>query len=147
VGRTEAIPTLEDTMADTTTTPDVDETLAAVTATVDTYFAMLNEPDDARRAELADQAWDPAGVYVDPLGRFDGPAAIAQMVGAAQQQFPGHHFARTSGVDTHHRVVRFSWELAAGDGTVAVAGLDVGTLAADDRLTGIAGFFGPLPEQ
>jgi len=130
-------------MTDTTTTPDI----AAVTATIDTYFAMLNEADDARRAELAGQAFDPAGVFVDPLARCDGPDAIAQMVGAAIQQFPGHRFARTSGIDTHHKVVRFSWELAAGDGTVAVAGLDVGTLAADDRLTGIAGFFGPLPER
>jgi len=130
-------------MTDTTTTPDT----AAITATIDTYFAMLNEPDGARRAELAGQAWDPNGVYVDPLGRHEGPDAIAQMVGAVQQQYPGHRFARTSGIDTHHKVVRFSWDFAAGDGAVAVAGIDVGTLAADDRLTGIAGFFGPLPED
>ncbi len=134
-------------MTDITTTPDTADDLAGISATVDTYFAMLNEADDARRAELAAQAWDPAAVYVDPLTRVEGPAAIAEMVGAVQAQFPGHHFARTSGIDTHHRVLRFAWELVAGDGRVTVAGLDVGTLAADHKLTGIAGFFGPLPEE
>src|SRR5262249_28784074 len=95
-------------MTDTTTTDT-----AAIARTIDAYFPMPNQADDARRAELAEVAWDPNGVYVDPLGRHEGPTAIAQMVGAVQQQYPGHRFARTSGIDTHHKVVRFSWDFAA----------------------------------
>lgn len=126
-------------MTDTTTVPDM-------ATAIDRYFAMLNETDADRRAELAAQAWTDDGRYVDPLTLVEGPAAIAEMVGAAQAQFPGQRFARTSGIDAHHSVVRFSWELAADDGTVSVAGLDVGVVADDGRLSRIAGFFGPLPE-
>jgi hypothetical protein len=42
--------------------------------------------------------------------------------------------------------VRFGWQLTGPDGTVTVAGIDVGTLAADGRLQSVVGFFGPLSE-
>jgi hypothetical protein len=129
----------DDPVTDTDTTPDV-------TATVDAYFAMLNETDRARRDELAAAAWTDEGYYVDPLTDARGPEAISAMVGGAHTQFPGQHFARTSGIDSHHGLVRFAWELAADDGTVTVAGIDVGIVAADGRLSRIAGFFGPLPD-
>jgi hypothetical protein len=126
-------------MADTTT-PDV----ADVTTTVDTYLAMWNEPDAATRAELIATAWSDDGYYVDPVQEAQGHAGLSDMVPAVHQQFPGHVFRRTSAVDLHHDHVRFGWELAAADGTVAVAGIDVGLLAADGRLQHIAGFFGDL---
>jgi hypothetical protein len=50
-----------------------------------------------------------------------------------------------SGIDAHHDYLRFLRELVAPDGTVALAGLDVGELAADGRLRRITGFFGALP--
>ena len=37
-------------------------------------------------------------------------------------------------------------ELAAPDGTLTVAGIDVGRFDADGRLARISGFFGELPE-
>lgn len=126
-------------MTDTTATPDV-------ATTVDTYFAMLNETDDERRAELAGQAWAEDGSYVDPLALAVGPAKIAEMVGAVQAQYPGHRFTRTSGIDAHHSLIRFSWRMAGPDGSVTVDGLDVGIVAEDGRLSRIGGFFGPLPE-
>ena len=125
-------------MTDTTTTPDV-------AATIDAYFAMLNETDPGRRAELAGQAWADDAVYVDPLSLVTGPAAIADMIGAVHQQYPGQRFSRTSGIDAHHTVVRFEWQLADDDGNVTVPGLDVGVIADDGRLSRIAAFFGPLP--
>ena len=63
----------------------------------------------------------------------------------AHEQFPGQRFVRTSGIDAHHGIVRFEWELADEDGAVSVAGLDVGIVADDGRLSRIAGFFGPAP--
>jgi SnoaL-like domain len=126
-------------MTDTTTTPDI-------TATVDAYVAMFNETDDARRLELTRRAFADDGSFVDPMfSASGGPQAISEVIGGAQAQFPGHVLTRTSGIDAHHAVVRFSWQLADEDGTVTVPGLDIGVIAEDGRLSRIAGFFGPLP--
>ena len=128
-------------MTDTTT---ID--LSSVTATVDTYLSMWNEQDPARRAELIGAAWTPAGSYVDPLLEASGHDGLSDMVAAVHRQFPGHRFSRRSGVDVHHGELRFGWQLTAPDGSVTVAGIDVGKLGADGRLTSIIGFFGDLPE-
>jgi hypothetical protein len=56
-------------------------------------------------------------------------------------------FRRSSGVDAHHDQVRFAWELGVPGGAVTVAGIDVGTLAADGRLRSISGFFGDPPPE
>ena len=120
--------------------------MADVTSTVDTYLAMWNEGDPERRAAHISAAWTDDGRYVDPLQEAEGHAGLDQMVVGIHAQMPGHRFTRTSGVDLHHDELRFGWQLAAPDGTVAVAGVDVGTLAEDGRLRRITGFFGPLPE-
>jgi hypothetical protein len=130
-------------MTDTTTDTDT----GAVVATIDAYFAMLNEPDEAARRALAALAWSEDGGYVDPLLQATGHDELVAMVAGVHQQYPGQTFRRTSGVDAHHGLVRFSWELAGDDGTVTVAGLDVGIVADDGRLSRIAGFFGPLPDR
>jgi len=123
-----------------TTAPDV-------TTTVDTYLSAWNEPDAARRAELIDQAWADDGRLIDPPLTGEGHDGISAMAEAMQQQFAGHRFRRSSGVDLHHDHLRFSWELVGPGGEVAIAGLDVGELAPDGRLRRITGFFGDLPEK
>lgn len=116
-----------------------------ITGTIDSYFDMWNEPDPARRAEHIQRAWADDGHYVDPLLEGQGHQGLSDMVAAVHEQFPGHRFRRTSGIDVHHSLLRFAWELVGPDGTVAVAGIDVGVLAPDGRLTRIAGFLGELP--
>ena len=119
--------------------------MSEVTSTVDTYLAMWNETDAARRAEHIARAWTADGHYVDPMLEAAGHAALGEMVAAVQARFPGHRFSRTSGVDVHHDQVRFAWELRGPDGAVAAAGIDVGGLASDGRLSRITGFFGEVP--
>ena len=116
-----------------------------VTRTVDTYLAMWNETDPARRSQHIERAWVADGHYVDPLAEATGYAALGAMVSGVQTKFPGHRFRRTSGVDVHHDQLRFGWELAAPDGSVVVGGLDVGAMAPDGRLRRITGFFGEIP--
>ena len=118
-----------------------------VTTTVDTYLAMWNEPDRATRLALIERAWTTEGRYVDPVQEAQGHDALSAMVDAIQTQFPGQRFRRQSGIDTHHDQVRFAWDLAAPDGAVTVAGLDVGVVADDGRLVSITGFFGDPPED
>jgi hypothetical protein len=123
------------------TTTDTNE---AVTAVVETYLAMWNEEDAAKRAVLIEQAWAPDGHYVDPLLEARGYAQLDRMVAGVQGSYPGHRFRATSGVDAHHDQLRVAWELVAPDGSVTVGGIDAGALAPDGRLARITGFFGPL---
>lgn len=116
-----------------------------ITATVDAYFGMWNAEDAARRAVFIAQAWAEDAVYRDPQLEADGYTALAEMVETVHTHFPGHRFRRTSGIDAHHDLVRFGWELVAPDGAITVAGIDVGVLADDGRLARISGFFGDLP--
>ena len=115
------------------------------TTTVDAYLSMWYEADEVRRQRIIAGAWTEAGRYVDPLQEAKGSEALSAMSAGIQQQFPGHKFRRTSGVDAHHDQVRFGWELLAPDGSVRAAGIDVGEIAPDGRLKSITGFFGDLP--
>jgi hypothetical protein len=119
--------------------------MSDATAIVDTYLAAWNETDPPARARLIARAWMDDGRYVDPMLAAQGHVAIDEMVAGVHAKFPGHRFRRVSGVDGHNGNVRFAWELVAPDGTTTVAGLDVGELAADGRLSRITGFFGELP--
>ena len=121
--------------------------MSDVTTVVDAYLAMWNEDDPARRAELVDAAWSPSGRYVDPLLEAEGRDALSDMVAAVHSQYPGQRFRRVSGIDAHHDQVRFAWVLAAPDGAITVAGIDVGTVALDGRLVHVTGFFGDPPED
>ena len=115
--------------------------MSDVTTTVDTYLAMWNEPDPDRRAEHIERAWSEDGRYVDPMFEAAGHAEVGAMVAGVHAQFPGHRFSRIGDVDAHHDELRFAWRLTAPDGTVTVAGIDVGALAADGRLRRMTGFF------
>ena len=120
---------------------------STLTDVVDTYIDMWNEEDADRRAELIRGAWTDDARYRDPLLEADGPAGLSEMVATVQDHYPGHRFRRTSGIDAHHDLARFGWELVAPDGGVFVAGVDVATLADDGRLRAIAGFFADPPAR
>lgn len=113
-----------------------------ITATVEQYIATWNEADPERRRALAGQVWTDDGSYLDPLMRGEGPDGIAEMIGAAQSQFPGHRFELSAGPDAHNDVVRFAWRLV-GDGGPVAAGVDFATVADDGRLRAVTGFLEP----
>ena len=112
-----------------------------VTTVVETYIATWNEADPERRRQLVEQTWSEPASYVDPLMSGRGKDEIDVMIGAAQQQFPGHRFELIDGPDAHHDRVRFTWQLVPAAGGAPVAfGFDFGTLAADGRLEAVTGF-------
>ena len=114
---------------------------------IDTYIDMWNETDADARAALISKAWADDARYRDPLLEADGHDGLSEMVANVHSHYPGHAFRRTTGVDVHHDVARFGWELVAPDGSVFVAGIDVATLADDGRLRTITGFFGDPPAR
>ena len=122
----------------TTATTDI------ITASIDQHLAGYCEPDSTRRAELIAAVWHPEGVLVDPPMDGAGHDEICGLVDIVLTHFPAHRFVRTSAVDTHHDMARYSWSLVGPDGTEATSGLDVARFDADGKLLHITGFFGPL---
>ena len=116
-------------------------------ATIEAWFASLNDPEAASRTAHLEQAWTAGGQWVDPPFEGAGRDAINQMVDAVHQQYPGVRFRRVSAVDAHHDAIRYAWEMVDPDGNVVVAGVDIGQLAPDGRLQRVSGFFGELPAE
>ncbi|MET9029264.1 nuclear transport factor 2 family protein [Nocardia sp. NPDC004168] len=113
---------------------------------VDRYFAAWNATDEDARAAAVAAAWVEDGAYTDPLAEVRGHAQLAAAIGGVQAQFPGFEFRRLGAVDGHHDIARFSWELvSATDGSAPVAGSDVISLGADDRITSVHGFLDRVP--
>jgi ketosteroid isomerase-like protein len=114
---------------------------------IERYLDTWNETDaDARRAAVADVYADGAQ-YVDPMADVTGHAQISELIGAVQQQVPGHVFRLSEGsVDAHHNVARFSWELvpAAGGDSLAI-GFDVAVIEKDGRIASVLGFLDKAP--
>src|SRR5262249_31797910 len=110
------------------------------------YLATWNEnDDDARRAAVA-SVWAEDGRYLDPLAVVTGHDEISALIGAVQQQLPGHVFRLRNGVDAHHDIARFSWELVPADGGASVAeGFDVAVIDDDGRVGSVLGFLDKAP--
>jgi hypothetical protein len=118
--------------------------MSDTTQIVQSYIAMWNEPDAQQRRELVAQTVTEDASYLDPVMTGAGIDGITEMIGGAQQQFPGHRFTLVSGPDVHHDRVRFSWSLAPSDGGDPVAiGVDFATVADDGRMRAITGFLEP----
>lgn len=137
-----------DTTDTTTTETDssADPAPAAVTtkqqAAIDAYVAAWNETDDAKRAALLADAVGDDLWYRDPMLEADSRDAFAAVLGAVQQQLPGHVLTRTSGFDVHHDLVRFNWALALPGQEPTFAGVDIAKFDGDDKLHRIIGFAG-----
>lgn len=126
-------------MTDTATTD------AATVELVDAYVAMWLEPDPSARLARIERAFAPDGRHVDPLADANGYDELNEMITNVHAHYPGFTMERTSGIDQHGDQLRFAWQVTAADGSLVVAGTDVGELGADGRLTRIAGFWGDLP--
>ena len=118
--------------------------MSNISALVDRYIATWNEPDPARRTELVSRTFTPSARYVDPLAAVDGHAAIAQLIGAVQGQFPGFVFTRRGATDAHGTFARFAWSLGPVGGPPVAGGTDFATLDGE-RFAGVTGFLDASP--
>lgn len=126
----------------TDTTDTTDGITAAQQAAIDAYVAAWNETDDAKRAALLAAGTGADLWYRDPMLEADSRDAFAAVLGAVQQQLPGHVLTRTSEVDAHHDLVRFNWALAVPGEAPTFAGVDIVKFDDEDRLHRIIGFAG-----
>jgi hypothetical protein len=121
--------------------------MSDLTTTIDTYLEAYGEADADRRIRLIEKVWAPEGRLIDPPIDGAGHDGISAMADAVLGQFPAHTFRRTSGIDAHHGIARYGWELVSADGTVTLAGSDVAEVDDDGRLVRVTGFFGDLPAK
>jgi hypothetical protein len=112
---------------------------------VDRYIATWNAADPAQRRDLIASTFAEGALYVDPIARVEGTAAIDAMIAGVQARFPGHSFSRFGRVDAHNDRLRFQWALAADSAEPLVIGTDVAVLSPDLRLQSVTGFFDKLP--
>ena len=121
--------------------------MPATRQVIEAYAAAWCEPDEAARRRLLERAWADDGAYTDPLAHVVGREELVRHIGEFHRQAPGVRIVRASGIDQHHRLLRFGWTVfgATAPPLAGLEGTDFGELADDGRLRRIVGFFGPLP--
>ena len=108
------------------------------TTAIDNYVAAWNAArDKLLAAAVGDDLW-----YRDPMLEADGREAFSSVLAAVQERFPGHVLTRTSEVDAHHDVARFTWALGVLGEAPVFAGVDMAKLDTEGKLHRIVGFAG-----
>ena len=117
------------------------------TKLVERYIETRNETDAQARGAAVAATWAEDAQYVDPLVDVTGRDQIAALIGAVQEQAPGHVFRLLEDrVDAHHNVVRFAWELVPASGGESLAiGFDVAVTDDDGRIGSVLGFLDKAP--
>jgi hypothetical protein len=112
---------------------------------IEGYLEAWNETDAGARLALVSSLWAADGSYTDPLADVRGPDAIAGLIGAAQQQFPGLVFTLGGPVDANHNQARFTWHLGPAGGEPIVIGFDVMVLDSVGQIASVHGFLDKVP--
>jgi len=114
---------------------------------VDAHLDAYAEPDTARRSAAIERLWASDGRLIDPPLAARGHAEIVAQGAALLSQFPGHRFRRSTGIDAHHGIARYGWQLIDPAGRAVLEGLDVAEIDDAGRLSRVTGFFGALPAR
>ena len=109
------------------------------------YIDTWNETDPTARRDAVDQLYTEDARYVDPMGVADGREAIAALIGAVQQQFPGFTFRLAGPVDGHHNQARFGWELGPAGAEAPIVGFDVAVSDEAGHIQAVLGFLDKVP--
>jgi hypothetical protein len=114
--------------------------------TFDHMLAAWNEHDlDKVRGHL-ELALAPKIVFVDPSIVTEGLDEFEANVREFRTRLPDAVCSRASGVDSHHDLYRYEWEIHRS-GELVLPGFDVVRIDAEQRVLRVEGFFGPLPPK
>jgi hypothetical protein len=108
-----------------------------------TSFRTWNEHDPEERRRLLERAVSHEAVLLDPTGRWEGAAGLAERIGRYHSAALGTVVVTASDVDAHNHVVRYAWKIVNQDGTEVMEGIDVAERDEDGRLRRILMFHGP----
>ena len=109
------------------------------------YLAAWNATDAAERQRRIAEAFTADIAYVDPLASAEGRDGLDTLIGAIQTRFAGLSFRLIGIPDAYGDHLRFSWELAPGDGAPLAGGTDFATVS-DGRIARVTGFLDFVPE-
>jgi hypothetical protein len=116
-----------------------------MTEHIETYFEAWNESDGAARRALLERCMTADVELLDPTGRFRGLDSVGDRIGGFQESAPGARVVKSSGIDQHNGMVRYSWNIVDPEDNTVMVGLDVAEHEHDGRLRRVVMFFGPLP--
>jgi hypothetical protein len=133
----------DSTTTDTTptgTTPT--DSGADVESIIDGYFACWNTTDTDERERFVRRYWGSGARLVDPLVDVTGHDAIIATMAMFHDTYAGSSFRRSAGIDVHHHIARWGWEMVDAEGNVTLDGLDVALIGDDGTIGYCVGFFG-----
>ena len=107
------------------------------------YLRMWNETDPSAIRGHLDLAVSEDCLWVDPQNAHVGRDALEENVRKLRARFPTAELALGSNVDSHNRRFRYEWVIKV-DGKLLIRGFDVATLAENDLIERVDGFFGTL---
>ena len=114
--------------------------------TFDHMLAAWNEHDlELVRGHLK-RALSPDVLFVDPSIVTNGIDEFEANVREFRTRLPDAVCSRASGVDSHHDLYRYAWEIHRGS-ELLLPGFDVVQADAEGRVLKVEGFFGPLPPR
>lgn len=105
-----------------------------------------NERDPSKICERVDAVFSADVVFIDPANSIVGCDAFEKRVQSFRARLPEVICGRSSGVDRHHGLHRYHWEIHQGDQRL-IEGFDVTEVDADGRVSRVEGFFGPIPQR
>ncbi|NNE94733.1 MAG: nuclear transport factor 2 family protein [Acidimicrobiales bacterium] len=113
---------------------------------LDHMLAAWNEPDPKRVRSHLEAALADDVEFIDPSVEAHGIDEFEANVHRVQHQIPGATYERSSGVDSHHQLHRYSWRIRR-DGETLLDGFDVTETDEQGRIHRVLGFFGSLPDR
>jgi hypothetical protein len=113
---------------------------------LDRMLAVWNERDLTRVRAQLEAALAPEIVFIDPTIVTTGLYEFEANVRAFRTKYAHASLVKTSGIDSHHNLHRYTWAISIGS-KLMVAGFDVTETNQEGRIVRVLGFFGPLPES
>ncbi len=112
----------------------------------DHMLAAWNEHDMGKVRSHLDQALSPDVRFIDPSIETHGIDEFEKHVRGFRSRLPDARCVRASGVDSHHHLHRYAWEIYRGDELI-LSGFDVVEVDEAGLVLRVEGFFGPLPPR
>jgi hypothetical protein len=112
---------------------------------IDNMLAVWNERDLSLIRGRLEAVLTPDIAFIDPTIETHGVGEFEENVRDFRSKYYQALISRASGIDSHHKLHRYNWEITVDD-KVFLAGFDVAETAEDGKVCRVLGFFGPLPK-
>ncbi|MEY3787606.1 MAG: hypothetical protein RLZ75_1813 [Pseudomonadota bacterium] len=114
-----------------------------MTALIDTYCEVWNESDLLIRAERLAEVWALDATYTDPMVHAISSSELLRHIDNMREILPPDvKIIRTSCIDEHHKLIRFSWQIVQSEGAVFSDGVDFVEISNEGKIQRIIGFIG-----